>query len=373
MTTTTTQHPHTLSPLPDPFRSPDGQRVANKAQWPSRRREILDQVLALEYGGLPPTPDDLRIEPLHTYQARRFGPDVRYGQYRLLLGEAPSFHFRLELLHPDGKTPCPVILTGDDCYVSASDEICRALLARGYALALFNRTEIVPDLHRSDRDQGLYLVHPELSFGAIAAWAWGYHRAVDALTQIECADAERIAITGHSRGGKTVLLAGATDERIAVTAPNASGCGGTGSFLCQGAGCERLADIIRAVPYWFGPRLPEFVDREPDLGFDQHFLISCVAPRPFINTCGVGDHWANPSGTWQNLLAARAVYRFLGAEDHIGWSYRPGGHDHGTEDWGRMLDFLGWHWEGIDKGDWFQAWPYPDHERAFTWQAPQAP
>ena len=37
-----------------------------------------------------------------------------------------------------------------------------------------------------------------------------------ALITLKEVRSKAIAITGHSRGGKTVLLAGATDERIAL-------------------------------------------------------------------------------------------------------------------------------------------------------------
>ena len=37
---------------------------------------------------------------------------------------------------------------------------------------------------------------------------------------LDYVDPYHIAVTGYSRGGKTVLLAGATDERIRYTNPN---------------------------------------------------------------------------------------------------------------------------------------------------------
>jgi len=39
----------------------------------------------------------------------------------------------------------------------------------------------------------------------------------------------------------------------------ASGCGGAGCFRRAGPGAEALADILRVFPYWFGPRLKEYI------------------------------------------------------------------------------------------------------------------
>ena len=66
----------------------------------------------------------------------------------------------------------------------------------------------------------------DAAFGACSAWAWAVHRAVDALLSQPEVQADGIALTGHSRGGKCALLAGVTDERIAVVNPNNSGVGG---------------------------------------------------------------------------------------------------------------------------------------------------
>jgi len=166
------------------------------------------------------------------------------------------------------------------------------------------------------------------------------------------------------------LLAGATDERIAVTAPHCSGTGGTGSFLFQGPECERLADSIRMVPYWYGPEMGKYVDREPELGFDQHMLESLIAPRPLLVSNAYDDLWANPAGAWQVQMAAREAYRFLNAEDCIGQAYRPGGHSHSAEDWKAFLDFAQLHLQGLESSRQFDENPYPEMIPAFSWQAP---
>src|SRR5205823_1400752 len=53
-------------------------------------------------------------------------------------------------------------------------------------------------------------------WGTISAWAWGVGRCIDYLVTDKAIDSKRVAITGASRLGKTVLWAGAQDERVAA-------------------------------------------------------------------------------------------------------------------------------------------------------------
>jgi dienelactone hydrolase len=336
---------HTDTSLPDLFRFRDGAAVQRAEEWPRRRLELLDAILPLEYGGLPPAPHATRSEELHTSVVRHLD-GARTITCRVVAEFDRPFAVILYLLVPPGPGPFPVVLNGDACWGYVTDEITAEVLRRGNILAQFNRVEIAADVRDAGRDSGLYPLFPEDTFGALAAWAWGYHRCVDALAGFDFVDRTRIAVVGHSRGGKASLLAGATDERIALTAANDSGCCGAGCYRFQGPNSETLADIVGRFPYWFGPDFGDTIGREAELPFDQHFLKAAVAPRLLLTTEALGDLWANPTGAWRTHEAARQVYRFLGVAERIGIWYREGGHAHSPADWETLLDFMDWHFRG---------------------------
>ena len=321
--------------LPDVLVLADGTRVTSAAQWPVRRAQILELVQQHEYGPLPPAGGETTFVEIISHRV----PTGPHRQCKVKCGPGGAVSFVLDVMLPKGKAgeKFPVILRGDWCWGKTAPAFAEKILARGYALAELNRCEIAPD--NAGREIGLSVAYPSDDFGAIAAWAWGFHRSIDVLEKLPDVDSTKIAVVGHSRGGKASLLAGATDERVALTIANNSGAGGAGSFTFQPADCETLERITRAFPYWFSPRLREFAGKEQTLGFDQHFVKALCAPRALLTTEALGDKWANPSGTMRTHEGARAVYKLLGAEDRLGIYFREGKHEHNEADWMVMLDF----------------------------------
>ncbi len=250
--------------------------------------------------------------------------------------DCPDYRFRLTLLLPAGAERPPVVITGDAVDGMIPPAVPALALSMGVALAYFDRQELAPDHAVPPRDTHLYAAAPG-KFGALAAWAWGYHRVTDALCASELIDAARIAVVGHSRGGKASLLAGATDTRIQLTGANGSGAGGAGCYRALGPGAESLEDLLQRFPYWFGPELVQYAGRVQAMPFDQHFLKAAVAPRWLYTTEALADYWANPDGSWLTHSAARQVYDRLGCSDRAGIHYRSGGHAHTVTDWMALL------------------------------------
>ncbi|MEP7085069.1 MAG: hypothetical protein ABI854_10060 [Betaproteobacteria bacterium] len=349
--------------LPDPFLRVDGTRVRTRRQWSRQRAWLLGQVLHYEYGRLPAAPATVTADASRA----RFIKSIGACETALVLRMGPNLSVtaRLRLTVPRGDGPFPVIVRGDLCWGRLARDITAKVVQRGYILADFDRTDIVADSAKRD---GIHRDYPEYEGGRIAAWAWGFHRVVDYLHSLNVVDTRRIAVTGHSRGGKAALLAGATDERIALTAPNNSGCGGAGCYRLQGTKSEDIAAITRNFPYWFQPRFNAFVGKVERLPFDQHTVKALIAPRSLLTTEALGDLWANPKGTQQSHAAAREVFEFLGVAQRIGIRFRGGGHQHSAEDWMTLLDFADWQFFGRNG---FDRMAFPDAVSGYAWHAPK--
>jgi dienelactone hydrolase len=357
-----------IAELPDPFLRPDGTRVRTKQEWAQQRKELLARVLHYEYGQLPKIPGKIIAREFVSKER-----DAAYGvekQIVLTMGPKNAVQTRLFLSLPGAafkKGPFPVIITGDLGWGRVKPEIIRQVVERGYILAEFSRVEIAPD--NAER-KGVYAAFPEYQGGRLAAWAWGYHRVVDYLFTLDIVDKKHIAVTGHSRGGKTALLAGATDERIALTVPNNSGCGGAGCYRLQADKSEDIAAITKNFPFWFAPHFTDFIGKIDRLPFDQHTVKALVAPRALLSTEALGDLWANPKGTQQTYAAAKELFDFLGAGDRIGIFFREGKHEQNSDDWSVLLDFADKQLFGKKVERRFDALAFPKAEKGYSWKAP---
>jgi hypothetical protein len=380
-----------IKELPDPFRFNDGSRVKSPQDWAKRRAELRELVQIYQYGHLPPVapvlatpaPDYQPPEPKPRPTAPSAAPPAPAPslpagttQEKLLLtvtppGSARSVAFHLLLAIPPGDGPFPAIVRGDLCWGPARPEIVAEVVGRGYILAEFDRTEIVPD-KAGPRDSGAYLVWPEGNFSATAAWAWGYHRVIDHLLTRRQTDALKIVVTGHSRGGKTALLAGAMDDRIALTNPNNSGCGGAGCYRHQAPKSEDIGAILKNFPHWFQADFRQFIGKVDRLPIDQHSVKAVIAPRALLSTEALGDLWANPEGTQVTHLAAKEVFSFLGITDRIGIHFRPGGHEHNLYDWQTLLEFADRLFSGRPATREFDQPAFPEAPRIWSWSAPGA-
>jgi hypothetical protein len=379
--------------LPDPLIMLDGTRITTKEAWEQKRRPELKQLFAhYMYGTFPPRPDNLsfkvgRVDP------KALGGKATLKEITISFGPPDTPRMHVLLFIPNKRSgPAPVFLgmnfNGNHAVVSdplvplaegwvpangkgvkanrATDAgrgsqvdvwAIEQTIDRGYAVATVYCGDVDPD--RADKREGIqpHLQKPGTQpgphdWGTIAAWAWGLQRVVDYLVTDPDIDARQIIIVGHSRLGKTALLAAAFDERVAMAIPLQAGCGGTAPS--RGTVGESVKRINTSFPHWFNGAFKEFNDRPDRFPFDQHCLVALMAPRPVLLPNAVEDTWANPNGQFDVLKAADPVYQLLDAEglepmqmpplgklvdSRLGYYIRAGNHSMTRQDWRIFADY----------------------------------
>jgi hypothetical protein len=227
------------------------------------------------------------------------------------------------------------------------NRIVERVLAQGYALAGFDHNALASfeDATRHPAREA----HPECDWGVVAIGAWGYSVAMNWLAALPDVDPARVAIWGHSRRGKSCLLAGALDERFAAVIPHMSGMAGSALYRVRGNGAQRLHQLLER--FWLHPRIFDYIVREDKLPFDQHWLHALVAPRPLYAHAGRTDEWGNPDGERAAYDLAKPVYAWLGKPENLGlyvgdYEHRDPNGPEGGDSWETLLRFLNAHFRG---------------------------
>lgn len=354
--------------LPDPLRFADGSSVASTEDWIARRRgEVLELFREHVYGRVPAAAQ----QPLEwKLIAEQSVPSLRATWRRIALTARHGDRertFPVSLFTPDREGPAPLVLlicnrtnVVLEAERPADDEFWPVpeILGRGFATAAYYTHDVDPD--RPDGFakgvRGLFAEgEPKADdWGTLAAWAWAASRIVDVLAGLPAIDGERIAVVGHSRGGKTALWAAAQDERFALVCANQSGCGGANILRRRFQGRENIEMITRRFPHWFNANFKNYANREDDVPVDHHMLIALVAPRWVHVGSAEEDLWADPRGEFLGVWHAGPVYRLLGRAgfptsemppigvvmrgDGLAYHVRAGKHNLVLEDWRAYLD-----------------------------------
>lgn len=355
--------------LPDPLVLCNGRRVTSAETWfKERRPEILKFYRTEIYGHIPESAPRVTWEVTETDATARDGAAVvkkivgRMG----LQPDGPRMNLTLHL--PAKATQrVPVLLhltfafgAGRGRGPAGGFDSIGEVLSRGWGYASLGYTDIQPD--RPDRWTegviGLTLKPGQLrpaadEWGTISAWAWGISRAIDYLETDSSVNVRQISITGASRLGKTVLWAGAQDERVAAVFAVVPG--EMGASLIRRDWGETLDDMAQNFSYQFAGNLQKWVGRWNELPVDQHMLIALCAPRPVYVNGGLTDQWSDPKGEFLALVSAGPVYRLLGAKDlgvtelpaldqpitsgELAFHYHSSGHTAVPADWKVFLEF----------------------------------
>ncbi len=237
------------------------------------------------------------------------------------------------------------------------------VIARGYAISVFSNSDVDPD----DFDDFRNGIHGLLdrgvrkpdAWGSLAAWAWGASRCMDYFETDKDINNKKVAVVGHSRGGKTALWAGAEDQRFSLVIGNESGAGG--AALARRRFGETVAKLNSGFPHWFCANYKKFAGNEDSMPVDMHMLLALTAPRALYIDCASDDLWGDPRGCYLALYNALPVFQLFNKSSmvprimpplnkqvfsgHTGFHIRDGVHNMLLQDWKCFMDFADTVWK----------------------------
>ena len=307
--------------LPDPFLGLDGKRIATKDDWKCRREEIGAMYEKNMFGEKPRNPE--KVEG--TYSSGKLTINVT--------DKGKSGSFSVKIINAGTKdNPKPAVIGfSGGMFGDACGSLGKSLDGLEVAQILFNPDDVAPE-----SGGGMFFQLYNGGQGTIIAWAWGVSRIIDALEKTPEAgiDVHHLAMTGCSRWGKGALATGAFDERIALTIPQESGSGGAslwrvGAQINKEKNDQYVQGLQSAATEdkWMISTFKNYDKKENTLPFDQHMLVSMVAPRAILILDNAGQKWLGEVPSNYCGQASKEVFDALGVSDNYTYS-QEGGHSH---------------------------------------------
>jgi hypothetical protein len=380
--------------LPDALKFDNGKQVRDAKTWYKKRRpEIVRIFETQQYGIAPGRPKDESFEVVDKGTPALNGTAIR-KEINIHLSTDPSWpviHL-LEYIPADAKKPVPMFfsinfgaiqnavddpgITAQKVWSPKTNTLIapppgrgfgrlnvQPILDAGIGVATFYYGDVDPDYPEgfSNGIRARYLKPGETKraaddWGSIAAWAWGMSRVEDYFETDKAVDAKRVAIHGVSRLGKTVMWAGAHDQRFAAVIASCSGEGGAAlSHRDYGETIAHLTAPTR-YPYQFAENFAKYAGFPDTAPMDANMLVALIAPRPLLLQTGSTDFWSDPKGEFLAAVAAGPVYKLLGKQDlgtdvwpaaktpifsdDLNYYMHEGGHGMVPSDWDIYVQFL---------------------------------
>ncbi|MHA4816769.1 glucuronyl esterase domain-containing protein [Streptomyces aculeolatus] len=295
--------------LPDPFTKLDGTRVTTRSDWRCRRAEIRELAERTVYGQKPAKPAGVT-------------GSVSQSQITVNVtdqGRSASFSARVEL--PGGTGPFPAIVVYGGFGADTA-----AIKAAGAAVVTFDPYAVGREgTPRNNKQGAFYSVYgSSSSTGLLMAWAWGVSRIIDVIEQSDGSvlRADATGVTGCSRFGKGAFVAGAFDQRIALTMPIESGTAGAPALrsVARERGAQPLSSGYSEQP-WLGDAFGSYTGNPAQLPVDTHEMVGMIAPRGLFLMENPHVDWLGARSGAVAALGGAEVYKALGAGQNISyWS-----------------------------------------------------
>ena len=250
----------------------------------NERMKIKNLLEYYEYGKIPSRPLHLDVKLIDEDRTFAAGKAIlRRVMIITKFENGSEFEFPVSCAVPKSVQRPPVFLhinerSGIPDKFQPTEELCD----EGFAVFTLDCNSIAGNDENFRRGAAPHLIGNRRKLdspGKLAMWAWGAMRVMDLIETMREVDRNSVAVVGHGILGSAALLAGAFDERFAFVIANSSGFSGAASrVFSKGA----LFELKRRSPQLFCKRYNKLLGEEASLPFDQHALLSLVAPRFLI-------------------------------------------------------------------------------------------
>ncbi len=282
-------------------------------EWKKTREEIKKIFLDTEYGNLPKkiSPKTKIVPNYIDFSGKAVWEDIFFE----FENEGKTHEVKTELILPRGQKNVPVFV-----YISFAKETpnkylpVEEIIDNGFGIFSFCYENVTSD--NGDFSNGLCGLF-EGDFGKISIWSYMAIACMDYLQTRDEVDKKNIAICGHSRLGKTALLTSALDDRFALTCSNDSGCCGASVSRGKVEGNETLVEITKVFPFWFTKEFLKYRENPDALPFDQHLLLSLIAPRYLVIGTANEDFWADNDGQFLACQLSSFAWKLYGKDGLI--------------------------------------------------------
>ncbi len=321
---------------PSPLKFYDGTPVKTAQEWQRRRTEILERWHSL-MGEWPPLLSDQQLKIISSERVEN------YTRHKVEFNWLPDEKADGYLLVPDGGGVRPAAIS-----VFYDPETAVGLGTRphrDFALQLVRRGFITLSIgtRAASARKEFALYYPSIEKADVQPLSMLAYAAANAwhvLAKVEGVDSERIAIVGHSFGGKWAMFASCLFDKFAA-----------GVWSDPGIVFGEERNSINYWEPWYLGYHPKpwrkrglIIEKNPAKGLYPKLrrqghnlteLHALMAPRPFLVSGGSED----PRSRWTALNHSVAVNRVLGVENRVAMTNRPE-HSLDPEAMRQVCDFL---------------------------------
>lgn len=347
------------------------------------REKMLDILLEDNYGRMPEVAYEVSVSEPVVVEARYCNNTVEHSIVNMTITTQYGAHtFPVQrILHTDGSVNPFFIFINFRRDVPDRYYPLEEVADQGFDVLTVCYDDITvdnPDF--TDGLAGIFSPNGQVNSndaGKITYWAFAASRILDYAQTLPSLDMTQAAVLGHSRLGKTALLAGALDTRFRYAFSNDSGC--SGAALARGNSGnppqenytmetifdgerdmtkgETIRFIVKYFPHFSCKNYHKYITTNVPEAFDQHFLVASIAPRFAYIASACKDLWADPTSEFLCGVAASEAYEKLGCkglvhneklpevkehfhEGRIGYHLQNGPHFLSRHDWQEFMAYI---------------------------------